>query len=209
MMQRAPATAARRCFARRSPDGANGSARSAARDRLREIRDEREASPGFRFAHPATGPTFPLNHRQLAVDYQQHAVEFVAAAQDQPARRDHAVDPCCARAADLFRCDRSVLRRRGGIREHRAVLEKVDGIVRHSPSATMRPYKSRIRLSSKRLNVTRLGKGPAAALRAAARLSLGRLPPTSSSWSASFCDFRSDPFFSENRSPLRDHAAPV
>src|SRR5258708_39628629 len=37
----------------------------------------------------------------------------------------------------------------------------------------MRPYKFRIRLSSKRLNVTRLGKGPAAALRTAARLSLG------------------------------------
>src|SRR5216684_2698866 len=38
-----------------------------------------------------------LNHRQLAVDYQQHAVEFVAAAQDQPARRDHAVDPLGAK----------------------------------------------------------------------------------------------------------------
>src|SRR6266478_1002502 len=37
----------------------------------------------------------------------------------------------------------------------------------------MRPYKFRIRLSSRRLNVTRLGKGPAAAERAAARLSLG------------------------------------
>jgi hypothetical protein len=37
----------------------------------------------------------------------------------------------------------------------------------------MRPYKFKIRLSSKRLNVTRLGEEPAAALRAAARLSLG------------------------------------
>ncbi len=38
-----------------------------------------------------------LNHRQLAVDHQQHAIEFVAAAQDQPARRDHAVDPLGAK----------------------------------------------------------------------------------------------------------------
>src|SRR5947208_1150480 len=37
----------------------------------------------------------------------------------------------------------------------------------------MRPYRFRMRSSSKRLNVTRLGKGPAAALRAAAWLSLG------------------------------------
>src|SRR6267142_1505209 len=37
----------------------------------------------------------------------------------------------------------------------------------------MRPYKFRIRLSSRRLNVTRPGKGTAAAWRAAARLSLG------------------------------------
>src|SRR5580698_5592873 len=41
----------------------------------------------------------------------------------------------------------------------------------------MRPYRFRIRLSSRRLNVTRLGTGlgtgPAAACRAAARLSLG------------------------------------
>src|SRR5579872_5665311 len=37
----------------------------------------------------------------------------------------------------------------------------------------MRPYKFRMRLSSKRLNVTRLGTVPAAAWRAAARLSLG------------------------------------
>src|SRR6202035_318524 len=37
----------------------------------------------------------------------------------------------------------------------------------------MRPYRFRMRLSSKRLNVTRLGKGPAAACRAAAWLSLG------------------------------------
>src|ERR1700742_3858021 len=37
----------------------------------------------------------------------------------------------------------------------------------------MRPYRLRIRLSSRRLNVTRLGEGPAATVRAAARLSLG------------------------------------
>src|ERR1700676_3162590 len=37
----------------------------------------------------------------------------------------------------------------------------------------MRPYRLRMRLSSIRLNVTRLGTGPAAALRAAARASLG------------------------------------
>src|SRR6266404_2517715 len=37
----------------------------------------------------------------------------------------------------------------------------------------MRPYRFKMRLSSKRLNVTRLGKAPAAALRAAARFSLG------------------------------------
>src|ERR1700730_18309502 len=37
----------------------------------------------------------------------------------------------------------------------------------------MRPYRFKMRLSSKRLNVTRLGKGPAAAWRTAARASLG------------------------------------
>src|ERR1700722_6144682 len=37
----------------------------------------------------------------------------------------------------------------------------------------MRPYRFKIRLSSKRLNVTRFGTGPAAALRTAARASLG------------------------------------
>src|SRR5258708_32832709 len=37
----------------------------------------------------------------------------------------------------------------------------------------MRPYRFKIRLSSSRLNVTRPGIGPAAALRAAARISLG------------------------------------
>src|ERR1035438_2040866 len=37
----------------------------------------------------------------------------------------------------------------------------------------MRPYRFRMRLSSIRLNVTRLGELPAAALRAAAWLSLG------------------------------------
>src|SRR5256885_8896809 len=37
----------------------------------------------------------------------------------------------------------------------------------------MRPYRFKMRLSSNRLNVTRLGRGPAAAIRAAARASLG------------------------------------
>src|SRR5579871_6407052 len=37
----------------------------------------------------------------------------------------------------------------------------------------MRPYKFRMRLSSRRLNVTRFDKAPAAAGRAAARASLG------------------------------------
>src|ERR1700684_1577097 len=37
----------------------------------------------------------------------------------------------------------------------------------------MRPYRFKKRFNSKRVNVTRLGNGPAAALRAAARLSLG------------------------------------
>src|SRR6266700_1356344 len=43
-----------------------------------------------------------LNHRQLAVDHQQHAIEFVAAAQDQPARRDNAVDPLLARGPRIL-----------------------------------------------------------------------------------------------------------
>ena len=43
-----------------------------------------------------------LNHRQLAVDHQQHAIEFVAAAQDQPARRDHAVNPLLACEPRIF-----------------------------------------------------------------------------------------------------------
>src|SRR5258705_7789317 len=52
-------------------------------------------------------------------------------------------------------------------------LKKAMAYPRHSPSATMRPYRFKIRLSSKRLNVTRLGKGPAAELRTAAPYSLG------------------------------------
>src|SRR5882724_2003310 len=59
----------------------------------------------------------------------------------------------------------------------------------------MRPYKFRIRLSSKRLNVTRLGKGPAAALRAAAWLSLGSASSDIELMERLLYDFRPDPFF--------------
>ena len=43
-----------------------------------------------------------LNHRELAVDRQQDAIELVAAAQDQPARRDHAVGTLLAREPQVF-----------------------------------------------------------------------------------------------------------
>src|ERR1700681_4845913 len=65
----------------------------------------------------------------------------------------------------------------------------------------MRPYKFRIRLSSKRLNVTRPGKGPAAALRAAARLSLGSAPSDIELMERLLYDFRPDPFFGKTESP--------
>ncbi len=58
-----------------------------------------------------------LNHRQLAVDYQQHAVEFVAAAQDQPARRDHAA-LWCADGRRLSLSGRHPRRPRGWIRAY-------------------------------------------------------------------------------------------
>src|SRR5258708_31106321 len=66
----------------------------------------------------------------------------------------------------------------------------------------MRPYKFRIRLSSKRLNVTRLGKGPAAALRAAAWLSLGSASSDIELMERLLLhDFRPDPFFRKTESP--------
>src|ERR1700709_1059340 len=71
-----------------------------------------------------------LHHRQLAVDHQQHAVELVAAAQDQAARRDHAVDALLARQPRIF-LD-AVDRHFGGAaeyRKHRAVFEKIDGVI--------------------------------------------------------------------------------
>src|SRR5216684_978898 len=96
-----------------------------------EIRERTRSQPRISLRSiRATGPTFPLNHRQLAVDYQQHAIEFVAAAQDQPARRDHAVDPLLAREPRIF--FDAIDGYFGGAaeyREHRAVLEKVDGVV--------------------------------------------------------------------------------
>src|SRR5256885_17255709 len=70
------------------------------------------------------------NHRQLAVDHQQHALEFVAAAQDQSGRRDHAVHALLAREPWIF-LD-AVDRNLGGAaeyRKHRAVFQKVDGVV--------------------------------------------------------------------------------
>src|SRR5712675_1175184 len=87
-------------------------------------------APDFASLHPGYRTDVPANHRQLAVDHQQHAIEFVAAAQDQPARRDHAVDPLLAREPRIF--FDAIDGYFGGAaeyREHRAVLEKVDGIV--------------------------------------------------------------------------------
>src|SRR3954463_9627064 len=71
-----------------------------------------------------------LHHRQLAIDDQQHAVELMAAAQDQAAGRDHAVDALLARQPRIF--FDAVDRHFGGAaeyRKHRAVLEKIDGVV--------------------------------------------------------------------------------
>src|SRR6185436_14369733 len=69
----------------------------------------------------------------------------------------------------------------------------------------MRPYRLRIRLSSRRLNVTRFGSGVAAAGRATARFSLGSVSSDivlmERLLSSQACSR------SENRSPLfREHA---
>src|SRR3954454_2377946 len=71
-----------------------------------------------------------LNQRQLAVDHQQHAVEFLAAAQDQAGRRDHAVHALLARELRIF-LD-AIERDFGGAaeyRKHRAVLQEIDGVI--------------------------------------------------------------------------------
>src|SRR5215831_6060524 len=97
--------------------------------------------------HEARGPSFETaltrllrmraesavrwsDHRELAVDHQQHAVELVAAAQDQAGRRDDTVHALLARQARIF-LD-AIERHLGGAAEHRkhgAVLQEVDGIV--------------------------------------------------------------------------------
>src|SRR3954465_10736194 len=79
------------------------------------------------FAYPTAAS---LHHRQLAIDHQQHAFEFVAAAQDQPGRGDHAVHALLAREPRILldAIDRDF----GGAaeyREHRTLPEEVDGIV--------------------------------------------------------------------------------
>src|SRR5882724_4070322 len=76
------------------------------------------------------GEWLQLNQRQLAVDHQQHAVEFMAAAQDQAGRRDHAVHALLAREPRVF-LD-AIERDFGGAaeyRKHRAVLQEIDGVI--------------------------------------------------------------------------------
>src|SRR3954452_16190534 len=70
------------------------------------------------------------HHRQLAVDHQQHAVEFMAAAQDQPGGGDHAVGALLARQPRIL-LD-AVDRHFGSAaenRKYRAVFQEVDGVV--------------------------------------------------------------------------------
>src|ERR1035437_1509368 len=67
----------------------------------------------------------------------------------------------------------------------------------------MRPYRFRIRLSSRRLNVTRPGKGPAAALRAAARLSLGSASSDIELMERLLSYLRHDLFFESRFPPFR------
>src|SRR5258705_461208 len=71
-----------------------------------------------------------LNQRQLAVDYQQHAVELVAAAQDQSARRNHAVNALLAYEPRIFfdTIDRH-FRGAAEHREHGAVPQEIDAII--------------------------------------------------------------------------------
>src|SRR5436190_22371618 len=70
------------------------------------------------------------DHGELAVDHQQHALEFMAAAQDQAGRRDHAVHALLAREPRILLDP--VNRNLGSAaeyRKHRTVLQKVDGVV--------------------------------------------------------------------------------
>src|SRR6201992_2758135 len=86
--------------------------------------------PSFETRYALLRMRLSSNHRQLAIDDQQHTVEFVAAAQDQPGRRYHAVHALLARQPRIF-CD-AVDRDCGGPakhREHRAVFEEIDRIV--------------------------------------------------------------------------------
>src|ERR1700719_3033532 len=71
-----------------------------------------------------------LNHRQLAVDRQQYAIEVMAPAQDQSARRDDTVNPLLARQPRiLFDAVEWNFRGAAEDREHRAVAQEIDGIV--------------------------------------------------------------------------------
>src|ERR1700682_3774131 len=71
-----------------------------------------------------------LDHRHLTVVPQQHAIEFMPAAQDQSARRDHAIDPLLAGEPRIF--FDAVDWNFGSApeyRKHRTVAQEIDGIV--------------------------------------------------------------------------------
>jgi 2-dehydropantoate 2-reductase len=70
------------------------------------------------------------DHRELAVDHEQHAVKLMAAAQDQPGRRDHAVHALLARQTRILLnpVDWN-LGRAAEQREHGAILQEIDGVV--------------------------------------------------------------------------------
>src|SRR4051794_7409682 len=81
-------------------------------------------------AVPAHSEMTRLNQRQLAVDHEQHPLEFMAAAQDQAGRRDHAVHALLAGEPRIFLdpVDRDF----GGATEngeHRAFPQEIDGVV--------------------------------------------------------------------------------
>src|ERR1700693_4911752 len=83
-----------------------------------------------RLCPPSYGRTLPLHQRRLAIDREQHAFELVAAAQDQPGRRDHAVHTLLAGEPRIL--FDSIDRNLGGAaeyREHRALSEEIDSIV--------------------------------------------------------------------------------
>ena len=128
-----------------------------------------------------------LHHRQLAVDHQQHAVEFVAAAQDQPGRRDHAVDALLARQPRIF--FDSVDRNFGGAaehREHRAVSEKIDGVVAPLAVGDHAPVQiqNAIEFETIERHPARQRSRSGIPRRCAILAWIG-YPPTSNSWSAS------------------------